>query len=241
MANLNISFDFSYYNKTETDQIVRFDNTELAGNRMILSAVAGGLTPGTQYNLNFELTNSNDEIFEPLQQTIYASSNTQKFSTIAFFIPKRAYIIKATITPANNDTGASDIVTILYNLENLEDTDDGVRNTGEYVEIENKPILIINDQAECESQVAINAHINNAVKGKTYTYNFSACEHDQSNGIDFNPKSGTVIAGNRIQNISTIAKFTGSTNVFCLKLDITTSDNALSDYLLIQCKACSND
>lgn len=241
MATLNISFDFSYYNKTETDQIVQFSDTELPGDRMILSATAGGLTPGTQYNLNFELTNSNDEIFEPSQQTIYASNNTQKFSTIAFLIPKRAYIIKATITPANGDTGASDIVTILYNLDDLQDTDDGVRNTGEYVEIENKPVLVINDHAICESQVAINAHINNAVKGKTYTYNFSACEHDQANGVDFNPKSGTVIAGNRIQNISTIAKFTGPTNVFCLKLDITTPDGGLSDYLLVQCRACSND
>lgn len=243
MANLNVSFDFSFYNKTaDPDKIISFLPSDLSGDRIILSVIAGGLSSGFEYNLEFSLTNSDDEIFQPQTQTFFASGNTQKFSTIAQLSRKRTYILKATLTPASGGTsGASDIVTLLYDLQDPTDTDQGIRNTGEYILLEDKPVKVINDVAECSSQVPIDARINNAKKGKIYSYNFSSCEHNGANAIIFQPKSGSITAGNTTQNISTIAQFFGDTNVFCVKLDVTSEDSNFSDYLLVQCKACSNE
>ena len=243
MANLSVSFDFSFYNQTETtDQIISFSPSDLPGDRIILSVITGGMTSGVEYKLDFVLTNSEDDIFQPKTQTFFASGSTQKFSTIADIMPKKTYILKATITPVSStDNGASDIVTLLYDLADPSDVEYGVRNTGEYISLLDKPVKIINDREECQSQVPINAVIKNAQKGKVYTYNFSSCEHNARNAVNFQPKSGTITAGSGSQNISTIAKFLGDTNVFCLKLDVTSIDSSFSDYLLIQCKACSNE
>tara|TARA_E500000331_G_scaffold101094_2_gene97972 strand:+ start:1761 stop:2495 length:735 start_codon:yes stop_codon:yes gene_type:complete len=244
MANLSVSFDFSFYNQVETvDQIISFSPSDLPGDRIILSVVTSGMTSGVEYKLDFVLTNSDDDIFQPKTQTFFASGSSQKFSTIANIIPKRTYILKATVTPAaDTDSGASDIVTLLYDLGGVDDIPgEGIRNTGEYIALSDKPVKLINDVEKCRSQVPINAVINNAKKGKVYTYNFSSCEHNARNSVNFQPESGTITAGSTSQNISTIAKFLGDTNVFCLKLDVTSSDSSFSDYLLIQCKACSNE
>jgi hypothetical protein len=248
MSNLNISFDFSLYNKSsESDPefdngIVTFTRDDLSGDRLILSVQISGLSLGSEYKLEFFLTNSEDEIFQPKIQTFFASGNAQKFSTIAVLVPKRTYILKATVNPLSSSTsGATEIFTLLYDIESLEEAESGIRNTGEYIVLKDKPIKIINNPDECYSQVPIGAFINNAIKGKNYTYTFSSCEHNGSNAIIFEPKSGSIIAGNSSQNISTIAKFAGDTNVFCLKLDVASEDSNFSDYLLIQCRECSNE
>lgn len=240
MANINISFDFSYYNIDNLDtRIVSLLPNQVIGDRLILSVVVSGLTPGTQYTLNFDLDNSQEKIFNPASQTFFASNTVQKLSTICFLVPKRTYIITATITETSADKGASDAITLEYDIVSDEDVENSILNTLAFVEFMNKPIQNMLSIG-CDDQIPINANIKNAVIGQKYSYVFESCENDFANGIEILPSTGFVVAGSSTQNISTMINLVGPTNAFCLKVVVTPENqDSFEDYLLIQCKECS--
>jgi hypothetical protein len=245
MSNLSIAFDFSYYVTTPIDnKIIELSADHLKNKRVIVTVIIDGLDPGRQYSIDYTLINSGilpvgTEIFAPPREVFYASKTSQKFSTIAYVDSSELYIIQATVTRVGSVSSASDMVTLKCGNVNGCPTTPVIISSREYVRFDNRPVYI--PSSRCDAQVNISANIYNAVRAKPYAYNFISAETDINNSIIFNPPSGTIIAGDTIQNVNTVAKFIGKSGYYCVKVIITDiySEETLEDHLLIQCSTCT--
>ncbi len=241
MSNLSIQFDFSYYVTTPPDsKIIELSVNHLKSKKIITTVVADGLDPGRQYRIEYDLINKFDpEIFVPSSETFYASKTTQKFSTIANLDSSEMYIIKATISKIGSNSSASDMVTVKCGNIDGCPTTPVVISSKEYIRFDNRPVY--QPSYKCNAQINIGATIFNAIKSREYNYEFLSGETNPLNIIDFYPSSGVIIAGDSTQNINTIAKFTGKSGYFCIKVLVTDAFtlNNFEDHLLIQCSTCT--
>ena len=243
-TNLSIDFDFSHYtgppvDGVEKSKIIELNSQQVKCKRIVVSVEADNLEPGRQYVINYLLINSSGEIFNPATETFYASKVKQKFSTLATINDSEIYIMKVLITKAGTPTSATDIVTVKCGPIESCPTNPVPTVLSEYIKFNNKPIQVVQDPYRCDAQVNIVANIYNATQGESYSYSFSSLETNQKNIITFIPSSGTVIAGDTIQNVSCVSKFVGKSNIYCIKLVVENSNaSKFEDYLLVQCSAC---
>lgn len=244
-TNLSIDFDFSHYFATDaysiqTSKIVELNNDQIKCKRIIVSVVANGLELGRQYTIQYSLKNLNDNIFTPSTETFYASKSTQKFSTVATINDSQVYIMNVLITRTGSPASASDMVTVKCGSIITCPTEPVPIVLSEYVRFANRPLLPVVAPYRCDAQVNIQALINNATLGENYTYEFSSLETNPKTTISFQPASGVVSAGDAVQNINTVAKFIGQSNIYCIKLVVQNeSSNSFEDYLLVQCSTCN--
>lgn len=114
----------------------------------------------------------------------------------------------------------------------------------EWVEFDQRPIYVIESPYRCSEQINLVAIIKNATIGNTYNYVFDKLEtQDDSNlnNVVLVPSSGSVVAGFTEQNINCIAKLTGKSRIFPIKVVVTnpTTLKTFEDYTLIDCYRCS--
>ena len=243
-TNLSIDFDFSHYtgppvDGVEKSKIIELNSQQVKCKRIVVSVEADNLEPGRQYVINYLLINSSGEIFNPATETFYASKVKQKFSTLATINDSEIYIMKVLITKAGTPISATDIVTVKCGLIESCPTNPVPTVLSEYIKFNNKPIQVVQDPYRCDAQVNIVANIYNATQGESYSYSFSSLETNPKNIITFIPSSGTVVAGDTIQNISCVSKFIGKSDIYCIKLVVENSNaSKFEDYLLVQCSAC---
>lgn len=245
MSNLSIEFDFSYYITTPIDsKIIELSADHLKNKRVIVTVVIDGLDPGRQYSIDYKLINSaavpsDTQIFSPQTEVFFASKTSQKFSTIAYMENTELYIIQATVTRIGSTTSASDMVTLKCGDVNGCPQKPVVIASKEYVRFDNRPIYI--PSSRCDAQVNISANIFNALKTRSYAYNFISAETNTDNSIIFSPEAGVIIAGDYTQNINTVAKFIGNSGYYAIKVIITNMDTSeeFEDHLLIQCSSCT--
>jgi hypothetical protein len=242
--NLSIDFDFSHYFDADTfdinNKIVELTTDQVKCKRIIVSVIANGLELGRQYTVQYSLKNLDDNIFTPATETFFASKTTQKFSTVATINDSQVYIMNVLITRTGSPTSASDMVTVKCgSIINCPAVPVPIV-LSEYVRFSNRPLLTVASPYRCDAQVNIEADINNATLGENYTYTFSSLETNPKTTISFEPATGVVCAGSEIQNINTVAKFIGQSNIYCIKL-VVENENAeqFEDYLLVQCATCS--
>jgi hypothetical protein len=243
-TNLYIDFDFSHYTGPPVlgvaeSKIVELNSEQTKCKKIVVSVEADNLEPGRQYSISYLLINSSDEIFNPGTETFYASKTKQKFSTLAIINDAEIYIMKVLITKVGTQISATDIVTVKCGtIENCP-TNPSPTVLSEYVKFNNKPIQNVQEPYRCDAQVNIVANIYNAVQGKSYSYTFSSLETNPKNVITFIPSSGTVVAGDVVQNISCVGKFIGKSDIYCIKLVVRNQDeDEFEDYLLVQCSSC---
>jgi predicted secreted protein len=112
--------------------------------------------------------------------------------------------------------------------------------SSEFVRFIDRPLISVTAPYRCDAQVNIQASINNAMLGEKYSYVFSSLETNPKTIISFQPASGELFAGDTTQNINTVAKFVGQSNIYCIKLVVTnTNTDTFEDYLLVQCATCT--
>jgi hypothetical protein len=224
---------------TSGPKIIELTSDQIKCQRIVVSVMARNLEPGRQYIINYQLTNSANDIFTPASETFYASRPEQKFSTVAVINDQDIYIMKVVITKLGSNVSASDMVTVKCGTIVNCPTDPIPVVLSEYIKFDNKPIYTIAPPYRCDSQININAQIYNAVLGEQYTYTFSSLETNPKNTITFMPSSGVVVAGDTTQNLNCTAKFIGKSRLFCIKiLAENSSGRQLEDYLLIECGQC---
>ncbi len=244
-TNLSVDFDFSHYFTPETydmatSKIVELNTEQVKCKRIIVSVVADGLELGRQYTIQYSLKNIDDNIFSPATETFYASKTTQKFSTVATINDSQVYIMNVLITRTGSPFSASDMVTVKCGSIVTCPTDPVPIVLSEYVRFSNRPLQVVTAPYRCDAQVNVQALINNATLGENYTYTFSSLETNPKTTISFQPSSGIISAGDSVQNINTVAKFIGQSNIYCIKLVVENeASDSFEDYLLVQCDTCS--
>lgn len=244
-TNLSVDFDFSHYFTPETydmatSKIVELNTEQVKCKRIIVSVVADGLELGRQYTIQYSLKNIDDNIFSPATETFYASKTTQKFSTVATINDSQVYIMNVLITRTGSPFSASDMVTVKCGSIVTCPTEPVPIVLSEYVRFSNRPLQVVAAPYRCDAQVNVQALINNATLGENYTYTFSSLETNPKTTISFQPSSGIISAGDSVQNINTVAKFIGQSNIYCIKLVVENeASDSFEDYLLVQCDTCS--
>lgn len=221
MNKLTVKFD---------EKLIKIDNPRCCNDGIVCSLNLENMTIGKNYLCEFSNIGPGTIFFRP--QSVIVSANTSN-KTIAFALElngTRYGIVKASITNQDNPNDkAEDIISIecgqptLFNIEFDPAT------------------LTIGDSDSCSDNKLIVAYIKDATIGKTYSYQFAS--PDQLNGsCQLIPSSGSIIAGDKTQNIGTIFKYTGINKVVALTLTVTdVSDNNVSRIeTLIDCNSCDN-
>jgi hypothetical protein len=121
----SIAYNLDHYAPRKlNDNIFVLDNKYCLCRELIISVDLKNLIIGQAYSVSYSSIN-NTAIFDPPTQTIRASANTQKFSTIAHIDPAKTHIVKAEIAGIN--TIASQMCVIkcgeLQNCEVVEGSD----------------------------------------------------------------------------------------------------------------------
>jgi hypothetical protein len=244
-TNLAVKFDFTHYGAQADAKIITLPDTQCQKANFVVVAEANGLSVGRPYTITFELLNpsTNRQVFDPPVITLFASSSTQKFTTIANVDAQYNYILKATIKQTDTQLSASDIVAVSCNTLPIMPTPTPTPTLAmvSRVFFDNRPIMEIEPPNRCSEQVNIIATIFNAYIGKTYRYEFIPLTADAN--FTLSPASGFITAGFTEQNINTILTINENVgSLFSLQVKVYDAKYPSvlvdEDILLIRCYEC---
>jgi hypothetical protein len=245
--SLSVKFDFSHYGIEGNSKTITLPNAQCLKGSFIVVAEASNLIPGRQYTILFELLNpsSTRQVFDPAAITIFASTPTQKFTTVANVDPQYNYILKATINQTDTGIAASDMVAAscasIPAVPTPTPTARPVTASMPRVNFDAGPVMMVNPPNRCREQLNIICTISNARIGTTYKYDFVCLTSDAAPLLS--PATGFVTAGFSEQNINTVVTVNPSKgNMVSLQVrvfDAKYPDIILDeDILLIQCYGC---
>lgn len=248
VTQLSITFDFSHYGIDKASKAFTLPEAQCTKCSFVVVAEASGLIPGRLYTVLFELLNpsSSRQVFDPQSVTIYASSATQKITTVADVDPQYNFILKTTIQQTDTQILASDMVAASCAKLPIIPTPTPTPTLIPLTKVlfDNRPILNVIPPNRCDEQINIIATIYNADIGRTYNYEFICLTSNVL--FTLSPASGSVTAGFREQNINTVLTVSSMNNSL-ISLQVKVYDakypNVIvdEDILLIKCYGCETD
>lgn len=235
-----IQFDFRDYvpDQNLSSGTVTLDGTDCISNSLAVTLKAQNLIPGHIYEAKYEFLNpdsnptTNPQPFNPSLSNLYASYSSQNFATTVSLPSKGEYVFKATITDKTEGTnsGASGstqillkcaVTTVSFSVEIIDP--DGPSPSDNIINIDN-----------CSNSFPLIGLIKNTDIGRPYEYTFY---DNPPNSINFEKKTGTVFAGDSIQNFNSKISLTGSpyAYVYADVQEIDTGIIKTSEPVLLKC------
>jgi len=247
--SITINLDFrNYTKKTNLEQVVVLTANDSLQGFFIASVYCTNLIVGNKYQINYSvLQNNNNAIFDPAQQTIYASYQTQNFATLIKVPTQGLYTLSATIRditlgPTGGDVGTDTITVQCGPFPVTPTPTPTVTPSSLYRENKLNVILLDSDLVEdsiinfdsCSQDLVLVTLASGAIVGNKYSYNFK--DYPQ-NSVSIENRQGEIFAGSEIQNINTKIALTGIPYAFIVSeiTDINTGFKKQSQPILLRC------
>lgn len=201
---LSIKFDFRHYipNQDLSAGTVVLDSSDCGADSFVVTLLAENLIPGHAYRTNYELVSPATEqnVFNPATSDLFASFGSQNFVTSVKLPPgpnvANSYILKATVRDITEGftAQASTQINLICGIERP-------TFTLQMLDPDLTPVPPDNiiDIGDCSNPFPLVCHIQDAIQGKRYDYEFFG---NPSEGIVFENKSGSVFAGDINQNFN---------------------------------------